>query len=188
MSSYPSSNHDTNTLTRETSKARDVTLHARKLVSKLWHHLDCTCSACTAMRTKCLTFGTVPDHVTSFGCLEKQDKFALMFCSGTHLTRSSLKLPVTRLQRRPVLGFWTALSEIIRCQTPAYHDSTCGEVGLRYGVKVRRHSHLYIVPFCRTCAMTGMRAALSCMYLHTVSDVKRRNFSCAVKLFVEKSH
>ena len=99
-----------------------------------------------------------------------------------------LKATCYQVAEKTVLGFWTALSEVIQCQTPSYHDSTCGEVGLRYGVKVLRHSHLYIVPFCRTCAMTGMRAALSCMYLHTVSDVKRRNFSRAVKLFVEKPH
>ena len=95
------------TLYRETSNARDVTLQAR------WQTLIptvaplgplCTCSAFTAKRTKCLTIGTVPERVTSFGYVEEQDKFALMFWSDIHphvmvnvtLTRISSKLPLVR--------------------------------------------------------------------------------------------
>ena len=108
--------------------------------------------------------------------------------AACHFDANLPKPTSCQIVAKTVKGFWTALSDVMQCQTPSYHDSTCGEAFLRYGVKELRHSHLFIVPFCRTCGRTGMRAALSWMYLYTVSDVKRRNFSRAMKLFVEEPH
>ena len=94
-------------LSRETSKARDVTLQARsqtstQTVASLG--LLRNGSAFTAKRTKFLTFGTVRYRVASFGYVEAQNKFAFMFWSASHphvmvnvtLTRISSKLPFVR--------------------------------------------------------------------------------------------
>ena len=107
------------------------------------------------------------------------------------LTRISSKLPVARSLPRPSKDSgWRSpkTSDVTECQTTSYRDPTCGEVCLRYCVRVLRPSHLQCVPFCRTCGVNGTRAALFWLYFYTVSDVKRRNFSRAVKSFVEEPH
>ena len=107
------------------------------------------------------------------------------------LTRISSKLPLARSLPRPSKDSGRRspkTSDVTECQTTSYHDPTCGEVCLRYCVRVPRHSHIECVPFCRTCGATGTRAALPWLYFYTVSDVKRRNFSRAVKLLVEEPH
>ena len=82
----------------------------------------CTCSAFTAMSNKCLTFGTIPEHVAPFRDVEKRDKFASMFWSAfrSHVlgdVNLSRILEATSCQvvAKTVKGFWTALSENIRC-------------------------------------------------------------------------
>ena len=99
------------------------------------------------------------------------------------LTRISSKLPVARSWPRPSKDSGRRspeTSDVMECQTTSGHDPTCGEVCLQ----LLRQS----APFCRTCGVTGTRAALSWLYFYTVSDVKRRNFSRAVKFFVEEPH
>ena len=153
------------------------------------------------MSTECPTFGTAPKHVASLGHVEKQDKCSSVFWSDIHshsqvmgnatLTRISSKLPVARSLPRPSKDSGRRspkTSDVTECQTTSYHDPTCGEVCLGYCVRVPRHSHIECVPFCRTCGVTGTRAALPWLYFYTVSDVKRRNFSRAVKFFVEEPH
>ena len=107
------------------------------------------------------------------------------------LTRISSKLPLAMSWPRPSKDSGRRspeISDVMECQTTSCHDPTCGEVCLQYCVRVLRHSHIECVPFCRTCGVTGMRAVLSWLYFYTVSDVKRRNFSRAVKFFVEEPH
>ena len=107
------------------------------------------------------------------------------------LTRISSKLPFVKSWPRPSKDSGRRspkTSDVTECQTTSYRDPTCGEVCLRYCVRVPRHSHIECVPFCRTCGVTGTRAALPWLYFYTVSDVKRRNFSRAMKFFVEEPH
>ena len=69
------------------------------------------------------------------------------------LTRISSKLPVARSLPRPSRDCGRRspkTSDVTECQTTSYHDPTCGEVCLRFCVRVLRLSHLQCVPFCRT--------------------------------------
>ena len=94
-----------------------------------------------------------------------------------HFDAHLLKHTSCQIVAKTVKGFWTVLSEVMQCQASSYHDSTCAEVCPRCCVKVLRHSHLFIVPFCRTCGRTGLRVAPSWLYFHTAADVNSRNFS-----------
>ena len=62
-------------------------------------------------------------------------------------------------------------------QTTSCHETTCGAVCLQYCVKVLRHSNFHSVPFCRTCGISGMPAAVSLLYFYIVTDAKRRTLS-----------
>ena len=102
----------------------------------------------------------------------RRETMALMFWSSSlardaacHFDANLPKPTSCQIAAKTVKGFWTALSEVMQCQTSSYNDSTCAEVCFWYCVKVLRHSHLYIVPFCRTCGRTGNNAILV-VFLH----------------------
>ena len=94
------------------------------------------------------------------------------------LTRISSKLPVAKSLPRPSKPCGRGSSKasgVAECQTTSCHNPTSGAVCLRHCVKVLRHSHFPIVPFCRTCAVNGMRATLS--WLHFFTRCPTSNFS-----------
>ena len=86
LSLSPLKKHDTKTLSRVRSSARDVTSQARSLTSiqAMAPRPLCNCSTFIAMSTKCTTLGTPPKHVASLGHVEKQDKCSSVFWSDIH--------------------------------------------------------------------------------------------------------
>ena len=125
MSFHHSLNHDTKTLSRETSQARGVTLRARSQTSiqAVAPTPQGNCSALIAMSTKCHTFGTTPKHVASCGYVEMRDKLASMFSSEVnqqvvekcHFYVHLLKATCCQVVAKTVKGMWTARSENICC-------------------------------------------------------------------------
>ena len=66
------------------------------------------------------TFGTIPEHVASFGYVEEHDKFALMFWSSSlardgtcHFDAHLLKATSCQVVAKTVKTLWTPLSENI---------------------------------------------------------------------------
>ena len=131
--------------------------HVRKLVSKLWHHLDCfeivqlsqpcepsalRLAPCPSVSRIWLRGGAKQVWVNNLDC------FSLARDGTCHFDANLLKHTSCQVVAKTVQGFWTALSEVMQCQTSLYDDSTCGEVCCRYCVKVLRHSHHMFVPFC----------------------------------------
>ena len=78
----------------------------------------------------------MPERVTSFGYVEEQDKFALMFWSDfdsardgkCHFDANLLKATSCQVVAKTVKRFWTALSENIRC--PAVSDDFVSQLNL----------------------------------------------------------
>ena len=132
----------------------------------------------------------MPERVTSFGYVEAQDKFALMFCSAFHshgwrhvtLTLISSKLPLVRSLLRPSRDSGRR-SNVMQCPTTSHHDSTCGEVCFCVATE-----------YCDTHIMclsvehaAELATPLSWLYVFTAADVIGRNFSRTRMLLQWKS-
>ena len=107
------------------------------------------------------------------------------------LTRISSKLPVTRSWPRPSKDSGRRspkTSDVTECRTTSYHDPTCGEVCLWL---LRQSTAALTSSVCAF--LSNMRRnwhagrPILAVFLHRVGR-QRRNFSRAVKFFVEEPH
>ena len=139
--------------------------------------------------------------VASFGYVEKQDKFAFMFCSDVQphlngnvtLTRISSRLPVAKSQPRLSRDSVVAAlrKHLMSCNVRRLRITT--ERALKFvpgmASKMLRHSHpLHCALLSNMWQNWHAGRAILDVFVYTVSDFKRRNFSRAMKLFVEEPH
>ena len=156
MSFHHSLNHDTKTLSRETSQARGVTLRAR-LQTKYpsivtWTAVETVqlSSPCQPNATLLVPRQSMLRHVVTWRCETSSRQ-----CSGVihspvvghvTLTRISSKLPAARSLPRPSTDCGRRsrkANDVMELQTTSCHDFTCA-VCLQYCVKVLRHSVFFV--------------------------------------------